>query len=41
MNWCLMIYQKEHYKYPEVEEFNKRNINILFLGPAWDDWLMT
>ena len=30
--------KKEHYKYPEAEKFNKSNINILYLGPAWDDW---
>ncbi|MDA9249190.1 N-acetyl sugar amidotransferase [Gammaproteobacteria bacterium] len=31
-------YKKEHYKYPSLNEFNRRNINIIYLGPAWDDW---
>ena len=40
--WMDMIFniasKKEHYKYPSVTEFNKRNINIIYLGSAWDDW---
>lgn len=31
-------HKKEHYKYPNVNEFKKKNIQILYLGPAWDDW---
>ncbi len=34
----LSPYKKIHYQYPSVNEFNKRNINIIYLGPAWDDW---
>ena len=37
---CNQKYKKEHYKYPSLVEFNKRNINIIYLGPAWDDWSM-
>lgn len=31
-------YKKDHYKYPSLKEYNKKNINILYLGLAWDDW---
>lgn len=31
-------YLAEHYIYPAMENFKKANINIFFLGPAWDDW---
>jgi len=31
-------YKKRHYEYPSHEEYNKQKINILYLGPAWDDW---
>jgi len=27
-----------HYVYPDEIEFQKKKINIYFLGPAWDDW---
>lgn len=32
------IYKKEHYKYPSLSEFNNKNIHIIYLGAAWDDW---
>ncbi|MDB4017209.1 N-acetyl sugar amidotransferase [Amylibacter sp.] len=28
----------DHYNYPEEILYNKKKINILYLGPAWDDW---
>jgi N-acetyl sugar amidotransferase len=28
----------EHYIYPNPIEFQKKKINIFYLGPAWDDW---
>ena len=28
----------DHYIYPEEIEFEKKNISIFYLGPAWDDW---
>lgn len=31
----------EHYVYPDEIEFQKKKINIYFLGPAWDDWSNT
>lgn len=31
-------YKKRHYEYPSHEEYNKQKINVLYLGPAWDDW---
>lgn len=31
-------YLGEHYFYPNEIEFEKRKINIFYLGPAWDDW---
>jgi N-acetyl sugar amidotransferase len=31
-------YLVEHYLYPEEILFDKKNINIFYLGPAWDDW---
>ena len=31
-------YQVTHYKYPSSVEFEKNKINLLYLGPAWDDW---
>ncbi|MFT5660482.1 MAG: N-acetyl sugar amidotransferase [Sulfurimonas sp.] len=29
---------QDHYIYPEKLEFDKKHINIFYLGPAWDDW---
>ncbi len=31
-------YLSEHYFYPDEIEFEKKKINIFYLGPAWDDW---
>ncbi len=31
-------YLADHYLYPDEIEFEKKNINIFYLGPAWDDW---
>lgn len=31
-------YLQNHYLYPNAIEFDKHNINIFYLGPAWDDW---
>ncbi|MEP1744163.1 MAG: N-acetyl sugar amidotransferase [Kangiellaceae bacterium] len=31
-------YLAEHYLYPNEIEFEKKKINIFYLGPAWDDW---
>lgn len=31
-------YKKDHYIYPDEIQFDKKNINIFFLGTAWDDW---
>ncbi|PJC86302.1 N-acetyl sugar amidotransferase [Vibrio sp. HA2012] len=31
-------YLSEHYIYPDEIEFEKKKINIFYLGPAWDDW---
>lgn len=31
-------YLAEHYIYPNEIEFDKKKINIFYLGPAWDDW---
>lgn len=31
-------YQAEHYFYPDQIEFEKKKINIFYLGAAWDDW---
>jgi N-acetyl sugar amidotransferase len=31
-------YLAEHYLYPDEIEFEKKKINIFYLGPAWDDW---
>jgi hypothetical protein len=27
-----------HYLYPDEIQFEKKHINIFYLGPAWDDW---
>jgi N-acetyl sugar amidotransferase len=32
------IYKKNHYAYPSSKDFAKKNINIIYLGAAWDDW---
>jgi len=26
------------YRYPSAADMNKKGINIIYLGPAWDDW---
>jgi len=31
-------YLAEHYFYPDEIEFERKKINIFYLGPAWDDW---
>lgn len=31
-------YLANHYLYPDEIEFEKKKINIFYLGPAWDDW---
>ncbi|MFK7993553.1 MAG: N-acetyl sugar amidotransferase [Granulosicoccus sp.] len=31
-------YKADHYYYPEQIEFERKKINIIYLGPAWDDW---
>lgn len=31
-------YLAEHYLYPNEIEFERKQINIFYLGPAWDDW---
>lgn len=31
-------YLAEHYLYPDEIEFDRKKINIFYLGPAWDDW---
>jgi len=31
-------YLADHYFYPDEIEFEKKKINIFYLGPAWDDW---
>jgi len=31
-------YLAGHYFYPDEIEFEKKQINIFYLGPAWDDW---
>jgi N-acetyl sugar amidotransferase len=31
-------YLSEHYLYPSEIEFEKKKINIFYLGAAWDDW---
>lgn len=28
----------EHYIYPDEIQFEKKKVNIFYLGPAWDDW---
>lgn len=33
-----LLHKKDHYHYPDQNEFNNRNIHIIYLGPAWDDW---
>jgi N-acetyl sugar amidotransferase len=31
-------YKAQAYIYPNKESFNKGKIDIMYLGPAWDDW---
>jgi len=31
-------YKAEAYVYPEKSLFNKSKLDIIYLGPAWDDW---
>ena len=31
-------YLQEHYIYPNTMQFEKKKIDIFYLGPAWDDW---
>ena len=31
-------YMAEHYRYPSQIKFEKQDINIFYLGAAWDDW---
>ncbi|TBR41258.1 N-acetyl sugar amidotransferase [Marinomonas agarivorans] len=31
-------YHAKHYLYPDEIEFERKKINIFYLGPAWDDW---
>ncbi|MGV2989262.1 N-acetyl sugar amidotransferase [Vibrio sp. E150_011] len=31
-------YLAKHYLYPDEIEFERKKINIFYLGPAWDDW---
>jgi len=42
LDWILnsvnQSYKIEHYIYPETILFEKNNINIFYLGAAWDDW---
>ena len=43
IDWMINILDKNkinHYKYPTTLDFNKKKINIYYLGPAWDDWSM-
>ena len=32
------LYFLDHYTYPDKRGFDKANINIFYLGPAWGDW---
>ena len=39
--WLKKISNKQkifHYSFPNKLNYKKRIINILYLGPAWDDW---
>ena len=41
VNWIFNEvegYKAEAYKYPEKSSFDKAKIDIMYLGPAWDDW---
>lgn len=31
-------YLTDHYRYPSVLKFEQKDINIFYLGAAWDDW---
>jgi len=41
MDWIyheVMHYKAEAYSYPSKNDFNKAKVDIMYLGPAWDDW---
>ena len=42
VNWITKYVNKshtaDHYIYPDELRFEKKKINIFYLGPAWDDW---
>jgi len=31
-------YLQDHYIYPNILQFERKKIDIIYLGPAWDDW---
>ena len=40
-NWLDLIAPRshaKHYLYPDEIDFERKKINIFYLGPAWDDW---
>jgi len=37
-NFLDKKYLSEHYQYPNRIQFEKKKIDIFYLGPAWDDW---
>jgi hypothetical protein len=42
LNWISNSLKRRHllnhYTYPSVIQFEKKKIDIFYLGPAWDDW---
>ena len=34
----ISIYKAQAYVYPSEESYDKAKVNIMYLGPAWDDW---